>query len=137
MSHRSREEMIIIQPVPGKAVSTLLGIVERASPNVKRSGLGTFRNDPNTLFAEYHSGRDAIAALDRISLWVDDKWPVLWGPRPTVRTNLGRVAKPATTFGAGQARTTTCVLTRPADGRAWGAAGSWREHDVDLGVTVD
>ena len=48
--------MIIIQPVPGKAVSTLLGIVERASPNVKRTGLGTVWNDPNTLFAEYHSG---------------------------------------------------------------------------------
>ena len=131
--------MIVIKPVPEKAVSTLLGIVERASPNVKRSGLGTFRNNPNSLFAEYHSGRDAIAALDRISLWVDDKWPVQWGPRPTVRTNLGRVAKPATTFGTGLDHIifSTCVLTRPAGGRAWGAAKSWHEHRVDLGVTVD
>ena len=132
--------MIIIGPVPEKAVSTLLGIVERASPNVKRSGPGTFRNDPNSLFAEYHSGRDAVAALDRISLWVDDKWPVLWGPRPSVRTNLGRVAKPATTFGTGLTHIfahATTVLTRPAGGRAWGAAKSWHEHDVDLGVTVD
>ena len=113
--------MIIIKPVPEKAVSTLLGIVETAS--VKRSG--SFRNNPETVFVEYQSGRDALAALDSISVWVDDKWPVLWGPRPTVRTNLGRVAKPATTFGAGQAHITTCVLTRPAVGRAWGAAGSW------------
>jgi hypothetical protein len=125
--------MIIIKPVPEKAVSTLLGIVETAS--VKRSG--SFRNNPETVFVEYQSGRDALAALDSISVWVDDKWPVLWGPRPTVRTNLGRVAKPAITFGAGQAHE-TCVLTRPAPEacRAWGAAGSWREHDMDLGVTV-
>ena len=129
--------MIIIRGVPEKAVSKLLDIVETA--NVKRSG--SFRNNPETVFVEYQSGRDALAALDRISVWVDDKWPVLWGPRPTVRTNLGRVAKPAIcftiTFGAGQAHE-TCVLTRPAPeaSRAWGAAGSWREHDVDLGVTV-
>ena len=128
--------MIIIKPVPEKAVSTLLGIVETA--NVKRSG--SFRNNPETVFVEYQSGRDALAALDSISVWVDDKWPVLWGPRPTVRTNLGRVAKPAITFVAGQSHYTheTCVLTRPAPGacRAWGAAGSWREHDMDLAVTV-
>ena len=125
--------MIIIKPVPEKAVSTLLDIVETA--NVKRSG--SFRNNPETVFVLYQSGRDALAALDRISVWVDDKWPLLWGPRPTVRTNLGRVAKPAITFGADQAYTTTSVLSRPAGSRAWGAAGSWREHDVDLGVTVD
>ena len=129
--------MIIIKPVPEKAVSTVLGIVERASPNVKPFGLGTFKNNPNSIFAEYQSGRDALAALDRISEWVDDKWPVPWGSRPTVRTNLGRVAKPAITFGAGRAHTTTCVLERPAGCSAWGAAGTWREHDVDLGVTVD
>ena len=126
--------MIIIEPVPGKAVSTLLGIVETTSPNVKL--LGTFRNDPESLFAEYQSGKDALAALDRINVWVDDKWPVMWGPRPTVRTNLGRVAKPTITFDAGQTYTTTCFL-RPAGCSAWGAARSWREHDVDLGVTVN
>ena len=125
--------MIIIKPVPEKAVSTLLDIVETA--NVKRSG--SFRNNPETVFVLYQSGRDALAALDRISVWVDDKWPLLWGPRPTVRTNLGRVAKPAITFGAGRAHTTTCVLERPAGCSAWGAAGTWREHDVDLGVTVN
>jgi hypothetical protein len=126
--------MIIIKTVPGKAVSTLLGIVKTASPNVKV--VGTFRNRPDILFAEYESGRDALAALARISVWVDDKWPVLWGPRPTVRTNLGRVAKPAITFDAAQAHITTCFL-RPAGCNAWGAARSWREHDVDLAVTVD
>jgi hypothetical protein len=125
--------MIIIKPVPEKAVSTLLDIVETA--NVKRSG--SFRNNPETVFVLYQSGRDALAALVRISVWVDDKWPVLWGPRPTVRTNLGRVAKPAITFVASRAHE-TCVLTRqaPEACRAWGAAGSWREHDMDLGVTV-
>ena len=129
--------MIVIKPVPEKAVSTLLGIVERASPNVKRSGLGTFRNNPNSLFAEYHSGRDAIAALDRISLWVDDKWPVQRGPRPVIKTNIGRTAKPVVSFGVDKDDRAICILTRPAGSRAWGAVRSWREHDVDLAVTVD
>jgi len=135
MSHRSREEMIIIRSVPGKAVNTLFSIVESFGPHV--ASMGTFRNNPNTFFAEYPSGRDALAALDRISVWVDDQWPVQWGPRPVVRTNLGRAAKPVLSFGTDQAETATSVLTRPAGARAWGAAKSWREHDVDLAVTVD
>ena len=135
MSHSTREEIIIIRSVPGKAVNAVLSIVESMSVHVKK--LGVFRNDPNTLFAEYQSGKDALAALMVVSVWVDDKWPVQWGPRPTVRTNLGREAKPALSFGADQANKATCILTRPAGCRAWGAARSWREHDVDLEVTVD
>lgn len=128
--------MIIIQSVPKKAVSTLMGIIEKASPNVKC--MGTFKNDPYNFFAEYQSGRDVLAALDRISVWVGDKWPSSWGPRPSVKTNLGREAKPATSFGApGQAIMSTCILRRPAGCRAWGAASSWREHDIDLAVTVE
>ena len=131
----TREEIVIIRSVPGKAVNAVLSIVESMSVHLKN--LGAFRNDPNTLFAEYQSGKDALSALDKISVWVDDKWPFQWGPRPTVRTNLGREAKPALSFRADQANRATCILTRPAGCRAWGAARSWREHDVDLEVTVD
>ena len=131
--------MIIIRSVPRKAASTLLGIVERASTHVRM--LGTFQSEPSTIFvdcfAEYQSGRDALTALDKISVWVEDKWPVNWGPRPSVRTNLGREAKSVLSFVAGRAFKATSVLTRPAGSRAWGAASTWREHDVDLAVTVD
>ena len=47
------------------------------------------------------------------------------------------IADAVLSFGTDRTETTTSVLTRPAGARAWGAAKSWREHDVDLAVTVD
>ena len=126
-----REELILIKGVPSKAVNRMLRIIAETS-NV--TSARSLTNNPTTLIARYTCGRDALLALGSLTVWVDDKWNVAaFGRRPTVMTNHGRVAKPPFPI-----QNTIHILTRPSTqvDWSWGAAASWREHDVELAVTV-